>query len=752
VSNIAEPRGRTGPREAHNYKDLLDVFPAAVYVTDADGRVTFFNRAAEELAGRTPQIGIDRWCVTWRLYDASGAPISLEDCPMAQTLKTGVPVRNVEVIAERPSGERVPLMPFPTPLRDPAGNLVGAVNMLVDLSALKNAERDSSRRADEQAALYRFTDRLYRAESETDVYDAALDAILSALRCSRASILLFDDAGVMQFVAARGLSQEYRGAVTGHSPWKRGEPQPHPIHIEDVAAAELPGELKATVLAEGIGALAFIPLVADGGVIGKFMAYHDAPHVFSEEELELGLTIARHLGFAVERERARAFRQQAEMDLRRSKERLDLLFDRAGIGMVLMGGDCVIARSNAAFSKITGRAPEKLIGQSCLDFTHPDDLEANRHAAAAMAEGAGPISFEKRYLRPDESEIWVRITLSKVSDNQILAVVEDISERRASEERQRKSDAEFRTLADNMHQMAWMTTATGERYWYNQRWLDYTGKSLDEVKGWGWKCVHHPDYYERVLASYKRAMETGQPWEETFPLRGKDGQYRWFLTRALPIRDERGKVVRWFGTNTDITERLQAEEQRTLLINELNHRVKNTLATVQSLAMQTLREGEQSKDALTLFSSRLAALSRAHDILTQENWRGAQLRQVVAQSVAPFCTSGRIDLGGPEARVTPKQALALTIALHELCTNAMKYGALSNDAGRVTLAWSTEQGRLHMNWREHGGPPVTPPTRAGFGTRLIERGLAKDLGGEARILYLPAGVIAQMCTPLEARE
>lgn len=488
---------------------------------------------------------------------------------------------------------------------------------------------DKARRAAELAVLYAFTDKLFRAERETDVYDAALDAIVGGLRCSRASILLFDDAGVMQFVAARGLSAEYRQAVTGHTPWTPGEPQPEPLHIDDIASADLSEDLRATIVGEGIGALAFIPLMSEGGVIGKFMAYHDALHAFSREELDLGLTIARQLGFAIERERARSYR---------------------------------------------------------------------RHSL----------------------------------------------------EHQRKSDAEFRMLADSMAQLAWMADANGVAYWFNKRFYDYTGITPDDVDSPKRQTLNHPDHAERVSANFRRAIETGQPWEDTFPLRGKDGEYRWFLSRALPIHGDEGGIVRWLGTNTDITERLQAEEQRTLLINELNHRVKNTLATVQSLAMQTLKQDEHNKAALALFNSRLAALSRAHDILTNENWKGAQLRQIVDQSVAPFRTTDRIDVGGPDARVTPKQALALSIALHELGTNAMKYGALSDRSGRITLAWSVDAGLLHMSWRESGGPEVAPPTRTGFGTRLIERSLANDLGGEARILYLPAGVVAQMSTPLEA--
>ncbi len=490
----------------HTFRDLLDVFPAAVYTTDAEGRVTFYNRAAEQLAGRTPAIGRDFWCVSWRLYRPDGTPQPLDSCPMAVALKEGRAVRNVEVVAERPDGARVPLMPFPTPLRDAEGRIIGAVNMLVDISALKRAEASTAKRADEQAALYRFTDRLYRAESANDIYEASLDAIFASLHCSRASVLLFDEAGVMQFVASRGLSAAYRRAVTGHTPWTPEQRDPQPITIEDMERADQPEALKAVVRGEGVAALAFIPLTAHGRLIGKFMVYHDAPHAFSADEIELSLTIARQLGFAIERER-------------------------------------------------------------------------------------------------------------------------------------------------------------------------------------------------------------------------------------------------------DVAIRNRAEEQRTLLINELNHRVKNTLATVQSLAMQTLRNTERSEDARALFDSRLTALARAHDLLTAQNWEGAWLREAVGRSLAPFrADEQRVVMAGPDVRVTPKQALALSIALHELATNAAKYGALSNEAGRVELAWLVEPtpdgDLLRLTWSESGGPPVSPPQRTGFGTRLIEHGLAHELGGEARISYRPGGVVSTISTLL----
>ncbi len=167
-------------------------------------------------------------------------------------------------------------------------------------------------RVSEQAALFDLTDKLYRAEALPAVYEAAVDAIMRALRCHRASILLFDETAKMRFVAQRGLSDTYRRAVEGHSPWDRDTCEPEPILIPNVGASDMPPALRSVVAAEGIGALAFIPVIAKGKVAGKFMTYFDQPHRFSEGEILLALTIARQLGFAVEREQADEARRQSE--------------------------------------------------------------------------------------------------------------------------------------------------------------------------------------------------------------------------------------------------------------------------------------------------------------------------------------------------------------------------------------------------------------------------------------------------------
>jgi PAS domain S-box-containing protein len=166
-------------------------------------------------------------------------------------------------------------------------------------------------------------------------------------------------------------------------------------------------------------------------------------------------------------------------------------------------------------------------------------------------------------LRADGEEFSIEASLSTVETGGKMlftAIVRDITERKRAEDALRESEEKFQTLANNMSQFAWMADAEGRIFWYNQRWLDYTGTTIEEMQGWGWKKVHHPDHVDRIVMRIQHSWDSGQPWEDTFQLRGRDGTYRWFLSRAVPIRDADGRVVRWFGTNTDVTELRDVQE------------------------------------------------------------------------------------------------------------------------------------------------------------------------------------------------
>jgi two-component sensor histidine kinase len=221
------------------------------------------------------------------------------------------------------------------------------------------------------------------------------------------------------------------------------------------------------------------------------------------------------------------------------------------------------------------------------------------------------------------------------------------------------------------------------------------------------------------------------------------------------VRDAHGQRRTVLAAVLDITERKRLEEHRTLLINELNHRVKNTLATVQSIASQTLRNAISPEQARDDLEGRLIALSRAHDVLTRESWEGANLDEIIEGAVEPYRHRGenRFRIKGPEVRLLPRTALAIAMALQELITNAVKYGALSNDEGEVRITWSIDRSRrpvhLLLRWQEMKGPPVQIPSRRGFGSRLIERSLALDLGGEVKIEFARTGVVCSLDAPID---
>jgi two-component sensor histidine kinase len=256
-----------------------------------------------------------------------------------------------------------------------------------------------------------------------------------------------------------------------------------------------------------------------------------------------------------------------------------------------------------------------------------------------------------------------------------------------------------------------------------------------------------------------RSITTGEVViNEEVDIERSDGSRATVMLNSAPIVDEQGRIVAGVVVFSDITDRAVAERHQRLLINELNHRVKNTLATVQSLAAQSFRDiGEGSRPKLKTFEDRLFALSRVHDVLTRERWDGAELREIIAEVLEPYLRQSgkRFEISGPRLRLTPSMALALAMAVHELATNATKYGSLSTPSGRVLINWKVaEDGPplLTLTWKEQGGPPVTPPTRKGFGTRLMERMLASELSGEVLLSYDPSGVLCEITAPLQNEE
>ncbi|HEX9374121.1 MAG TPA: HWE histidine kinase domain-containing protein, partial [Roseiflexaceae bacterium] len=263
----------------------------------------------------------------------------------------------------------------------------------------------------------------------------------------------------------------------------------------------------------------------------------------------------------------------------------------------------------------------------------------------------------------------------------------------------------------------------------------------------------HPDDRDVTRRRKQRILQRTQDrYQLEYRIRRHDGQVRWVMDRGQVIRDKAGAAQRVIGVVLDITDIKEAEQRQRLLFDELNHRVKNTLAIVQALALQTLQSKPQPDEFADAFSARLASLARAHSLLTEDSWRGASLQDIVASALSAFVDEGRsIDIGGDAVMVPAGATVTLSLMLHELATNAAKYGALSVAKGRLAVRWTAaETGAgtmVDLRWQEDGGPPVSPPTNRSFGTRLLTSS-AKQLGAELELDYAAPGLRCRLRFPV----
>lgn len=323
------------------------------------------------------------------------------------------------------------------------------------------------------------------------------------------------------------------------------------------------------------------------------------------------------------------------------------------------------------------------------------------------------------------------------------------------------SEARYRLAVESAKDYAIFTIdLAGRITGWNSGAENLLGWRDEEIVGQLANVVFTPDDNTRAIAEkeMRLAVSEGRADDNRWHLR-KDGVRFWANGLMMPMRDDEGGLIGFLKILRDRTDAHLAREHQQLLINELNHRVKNTLTTVQAFTTQSLRSATCLQEARETITARLIALSKAHDVLTAENWEGADLARIVADALRLHHADGRrCSWEGDGVRVAPRTALALSMMLHELATNATKYGALSNDVGSVVVTWaavdaddlpSADCQRLRMRWQERDGPPVSPPSRSGFGSRMIERGLANELGGDVRILYEPAGVVCTLDIPLE---
>lgn len=455
-------------------------------------------------------------------------------------------------------------------------------------------------------------------------------------------------------------------------------------------------------------------------------------------------------------------RMRAEAALEESQALLRTVIEATPECVKIVARDGTLLQMNGAgLRMIEVDAAADAAGRCTFELIASEDRERWREHHERVCNGESlSWEFTVTGARGTRREMETHAVPLRMPDGAVaqLAITRDVSARNRSDRAARDSERRLRQLLDALPSAVYTTDVDGHVTFFNEACVRLAGRRPEIwVDRW---CITHALYrpdgtplpFEdcpmAVAIREGRAIAGAEILAER-----PDGARVPVLAYPTPLRDGDGTVVGAVNMLVDISERKYAEERRLLLINELNHRVKNTLATVQSLAHQSFR-GSGRSTAQEWFMGRLFALAGAHDLLTRDDWKGADLRDLVAVATAPLVTADRdpFDIRGPELRLRPKAAVPLAMALHELCTNALKHGALSQGGGRVGIDWtvddSGEERLLRMRWAESDGPEVAVPERRGFGSRLIERGLAHELQARVRQQFLRGGLVCDIELPL----
>jgi PAS domain S-box-containing protein len=458
------------------------------------------------------------------------------------------------------------------------------VGIGIDISERKRYEQSLVEYLRRQTAFYTLTDQLHRANTLKDVFNASMDAMLNALQSDRASILLYDESQTMRFTAWRGLSDEYRKATDGHSPWQPDEKNAVPITIGDIATAKLDDSLRTVIQAEGIGALAFIPLISNGRLIGKFMLYFNQPHRFNDDDINTSLTIAYQLALAIDRKRS-------EQALRESEQRLSLTYQHARVGIAESSLEGSFIEVNEELCRMLGYERQELLGLGISKVTHPEDLPGELELYSQLVNDAIPFyRIEKRFIRKDGSLVWGEVirSIARHEDGKVkyaVGAVIDISERKQREEQLRARTEEIETLMEVSPISIFVahdpdcTHITGNPAGYQLVEMPASpssnvSKSAPAPQQPTYRTFRDGVELEPQQLPMQVAARTAMDVEaETLELRFEDGSRKFIYAYARPLFNEQGHTRGAIAAMMDITESKQTEDQIQRLNAELQSKV-----------------------------------------------------------------------------------------------------------------------------------------------------------------------------------
>lgn len=414
---------------------------------------------------------------------------------------------------------------------------------------------------------------------------------------------------------------------------------------------------------------------------------------------------------------------------------------------------------NTGAKYLFGFTEEEMLGHSGDVIFTPEDLAAGvPDDERRRASADGRAIDERWHQRKDGGRFWASGLLTPLrSGNGYVKIARDLTQQHDAEQRTQEQKERFYLLATSVPQLVFTTFVDGDRTWPSPQWIDYTGVGFDESLGQGWLDAIHVDDRELTRAAWVEAITKGEYYVEHRVWSVADGEYRWHQTRAQPLPGPPGPVE-WVGTMTDIHDLRTLKDRQAVLLAELQHRTRNLLGVVQALARQTIKKSGSLEAFRDAYEERLRALSRVQSMLAELDYGDVSLRALIEAELVAHgdgaTYTDKIQTHGPDVELAPTAAQALALGIHELATNAVKYGALAQPNGKLSVTWSlTRQGRHNVAiiaWQESGVamPEREPGARKGYGTELITKALPYQLKAKTELTYGSDGVRCTIAIPI----
>jgi len=743
---VERARAEAALRESARLQSaMLEVLPLGLAIIGTDGRVVISNPNFTRFLpnGRLPSRDPER-ASRWRAWDSEGRLIDPQHYPGARSLRGEQVLPGMEFLYTEDDGKETWTSVASVPLRDERGNVTGVVSIIHDIDAAKRAS-EALRGSEERfralvtagnVSVYRMSPdwrRMYQLDSSN-----FLENTPEPIEDWADYYILPEDRE--RVFAAIGTAIKTKSMFELE----------HRVRLADGSIG--------WVLSRAV------PILSPGGEIREW--FGAGTDVTARKRAEAALREAE------ERHRAELERQVAERtaELAVSRDLLKAIID-SSTDMIQVfkavrdeSGEIVDfiwllnnQTSESQFGEVQGesllqRNPGVVVEgifdtfKRVVETGEPD--QAERHYAHEQFDGW----FLQSVVKLDDGVATTTkdITEWKNSQEQVLRLQEEVARARLYE-----SEERMRILVTGIPQLVFRSASDGCRTWGSPQWIEYTGVSFEDSLGFGWLEAVHPDDRDATLAAWQGVEERGEYYVEHRIYDKASGRWCWHQTRATPLRDTDGRILEWLGTSTEVEELRQLQRHQQVLLGELQHRVRNMLAVVRSIARRTAESSDSVQELNDHLQGRIAAFSRVQAAVTRNPEGGIDLAGLVEDELLAHALreGEQLRIKGPRLLLKARPAESLSLAIHELATNAVKYGAIAAPAGRIEVRWRCEEGesskRLVLEWDEQGVEPAVPtPTRRGFGLELLERTLPYDLGAETRLDFRPEGVRFEMAMPL----